>query len=267
MQRYKLIVLSSAGSGDGNENAIADSHQSDVLQVPGIVSAQQFRRAEHPENSMWSEWSHMAVYECEAKDIGLVIDELKARSDAGDMLNSATQASPYIGCFVPVTDLKCQVEPVRPTTKGARWVRDKNTRQALPSATRDSDSDVIQAGWTAVDSRRIEDWAGPVAGPTYLEANLQIPRSTLHRWQRRNQVIALRRGLGRHVFPLAQFVDGRPVFGMTDILAMAKHPRLAWFWLVSPSPYLGGRPPIELLRRDLVEDVVRAARHSGLTGG
>ncbi|TIS43448.1 MAG: hypothetical protein E5X11_20085, partial [Mesorhizobium sp.] len=95
MQRYKLIVLSSAGSGDGNENAIADSHQSDVLQVPGIVSAQQFRRAEHPENSMWSEWSHMAVYECEAKDIGLVIDELKARSDAGDMLNSATQASPY----------------------------------------------------------------------------------------------------------------------------------------------------------------------------
>ncbi|AZO63403.1 DUF2384 domain-containing protein [Mesorhizobium sp. M1A.F.Ca.IN.022.06.1.1] len=42
---------------------------------------------------------------------------------------------------------------------------------------------------------------------------------------------------------------------------------MAWFWLVSPSPYLGGRPPIELLRRDLVEDVVRAARHSGLTGG
>lgn len=31
----------------------------------------------------------------------------------------------------------------------------------------------------------IEDWAGEVAGSTYLEEKFRIPRSTLHRWQRR----------------------------------------------------------------------------------
>ena len=37
----------------------------------------------------------------------------------------------------------------------------------------------------------VEEWAGPVAGSTYLEETLRIPRSTLHRWQRRGEVIAL----------------------------------------------------------------------------
>ncbi len=68
---------------------------------------------------------------------------------------------------------------------------------------------------------RVEDWAGPVAGPTYLEANLQIPKIDVASLAARNQVIALRKGLGRHVFPLAQFVDGRPVSGISDVRACA----------------------------------------------
>ena len=64
-----------------------------------------------------------------------------------------------------------------------------------------------------LESMLIEDWAGRVAGSTYLEENLRIARSTLHRWQRRNEVVALRKGGRKHVFPLAQFVDGRPVAG------------------------------------------------------
>ncbi|RUX43066.1 hypothetical protein EN994_30185, partial [Mesorhizobium sp. M7A.F.Ca.CA.002.09.1.1] len=52
-----------------------------------------------------------------------------------------------------------------------------------------------------LESMLIEDWAGRVAGSTYLEEHLRIARSTLHRWQRRGEVIALRKGGRKHVFP------------------------------------------------------------------
>jgi hypothetical protein len=106
----------------------------------------------------------------------------------------------------------------------------------------------------------IEDWAGRVAGSTYLEENLHIARSTLHRWQRRNEVVALRKGGRKHVFPIAQFVDGRPVAGLSDVQSVITNPRLAWFWLTRPSAHLEGRIPIDMLRQDLVEEVTAAAR-------
>jgi len=101
-----------------------------------------------------------------------------------------------------------------------------------------------------LESMLIEDWAGRVAGSTYLEENLRIARSTLHRWQRRGDVIALRKGGRKHVFPLAQFVDGRPVAGIRDVQALISNPRLAWLWLTRPSAQLEGRTPIDLLRQD-----------------
>ncbi|TIW19478.1 MAG: DUF2384 domain-containing protein [Mesorhizobium sp.] len=111
-----------------------------------------------------------------------------------------------------------------------------------------------------LQSMLLEDWAGEVAGSTYLEEKLRIPRSTLHRWQRRGEVVALRKGGRKHVFPLAQFVDGRPVLGISDVLSAIANPRLAWFWLTRPAPELNGRVPIEMLRDDMVADVVHAAR-------
>ena len=66
-------------------------------------------------------------------------------------------------------------------------------------------------------SMRLEDWAGPVGGPRDIEAKFGTKRSTLHDWQKRGAVIGLLKGERKHVFPLAQFVDGRPVEGMTEI--------------------------------------------------
>ncbi|BAB50785.1 hypothetical protein [Mesorhizobium japonicum] len=106
----------------------------------------------------------------------------------------------------------------------------------------------------------IENWAGPVAGPTFLEATFGIPRSTLYRWQRRSEVIALLKGRRKFVFPLTQFVDGRPAKGIGDVLSIIGHPRTAWFWLTHPCTNLGGRLPIEMLRMDMVDAVVAAAR-------
>ncbi|MEI9412028.1 hypothetical protein [Mesorhizobium salmacidum] len=107
---------------------------------------------------------------------------------------------------------------------------------------------------------RIAEWAGPVAGSTHFETRFGIPRSTLHWWQRHNDVVAFRRGSRKHVFPLAQFIDGRPVLGIRQVLSSISDPRLAWLWLIAPSPLLKGRVPIELLREGRTIDVASAAQ-------
>ncbi|CCV09161.1 conserved hypothetical protein [Mesorhizobium metallidurans STM 2683] len=109
------------------------------------------------------------------------------------------------------------------------------------------------------EGSRIAEWAGPVAGSTHLERRFGIPRSTLHWWQQHNDVVAFRRGSRKHVFPLAQFIDGRPMPGIRQVLSSISDQRLAWLWLISPSPLLKGRVPIELLREDTNTEVVASA--------
>ncbi|QKC92331.1 hypothetical protein EB230_31065 [Mesorhizobium sp. NZP2234] len=117
------------------------------------------------------------------------------------------------------------------------------------------------------ESARIAEWAGPVAGSTHLERRFGIPRSTLHWWQRHNDVVAFRRGSRKHVFPLAQFVDGRPMSGIRQVLSSISDPRLAWLWLIRPSPLLKDRVPIELLREGMnTEAVASAAQVISLIG-
>ncbi|AZO32275.1 hypothetical protein [Mesorhizobium sp. M1B.F.Ca.ET.045.04.1.1] len=110
------------------------------------------------------------------------------------------------------------------------------------------------------EGARIAEWAGPVAGSTHLEKRFGIPRSTLYWWQRHNDVVAFRRGSRKHVFPLAQFIDGRPIPGIKQVLSSIADPRVAWLWLISPSPLLKGRVPIELLREGMSIDVASAAQ-------
>ncbi|NGO54547.1 hypothetical protein [Allomesorhizobium camelthorni] len=140
---------------------------------------------------------------------------------------------------------------------------DVNAREAASSTVQAADapgSVVPEAQNHQRDGMRIEDWAGQIAGPTHLEKHFGIPRSTLHWWQRHNDVIALRKGARKHVFPLAQFIDGRPTPGIRQVLASISNPRLAWMWLIRPSPLLNSRVPIEMLRKDLTEEVASAAR-------
>ncbi|WP_192179898.1 antitoxin Xre/MbcA/ParS toxin-binding domain-containing protein [Mesorhizobium amorphae] len=138
-----------------------------------------------------------------------------------------------------------------------------SVREVAPLGVRTEDAHecaVLKARDQHTDCLRIEDWAGEVAGPTYLEKHFGIPRSTLHWWQRHNDVVALRKGARKHVFPLAQFVDGRPAPGIRQVLSLIANPRPAWLWLTSPSPRLDGRIPIQMLRQDLAAEVIWAAR-------
>lgn len=106
---------------------------------------------------------------------------------------------------------------------------------------------------------RLEDWAGPVGGPREIEEKFGTKRSTLHDWQKRGAVIGLLKGERKHVFPLAQFVDGRPIEGMAEITRIIKNPRAAWQWLILPKPSIGGAP-IDSLKKGQVDEVVAAAQ-------
>lgn len=106
----------------------------------------------------------------------------------------------------------------------------------------------------------LEEWAGKVAGSSQIQRDLGIQRSTLHDWQRRGEIIGLLKGTRNHVFPLAQFLDGRPVRGVGHVAKLARGPRVAWLWLVTPNPHLRDARPIDLLRQDRFEDVEEAAR-------
>ncbi|TQI65210.1 hypothetical protein FHT98_5077 [Bosea sp. AK1] len=105
---------------------------------------------------------------------------------------------------------------------------------------------------------RLEDWAGPVAGPGDIEKAFGTKRSTLHDWQRRGAVIGLLKGERKHVFPLGQFVDGRPVEGMSDVTRIIDNPRAAWQWLIQPKPSIGGTP-LDRLKAGHLDEVIDAA--------
>ncbi|MER9630989.1 hypothetical protein [Mesorhizobium sp. M0296] len=109
-------------------------------------------------------------------------------------------------------------------------------------------------------ARKIEDWAGPVAGASELSRDYGIPRSTLHRWQHSDEVIGLLKGTKKHVFPVEQFIDGRPARGISAIVSLAGGHRVAWLWLRQANPVLSGRKPIYLLKQDRVDEVVDTAR-------
>jgi len=106
---------------------------------------------------------------------------------------------------------------------------------------------------------KVKSWAGEVAGSTKLEREFGISRSTLHGWQKQNRAVALLTGARKCVFPLAQFIDGRPVEGLAEIVAAAGSPRNAWLWLVKPHPALGVRAPLDRLKTGDVSTVTGLA--------
>jgi len=105
----------------------------------------------------------------------------------------------------------------------------------------------------------LESWAGPVAGPGEIEKQLHVARSTLNEWHRRGAVIGLLRGERKHVYPLEQFVDARPMRGVGDVAKIAPDERAAWLWLRQPHGRFDLRPPLDLLKAGQRDEVIQAA--------
>lgn len=107
---------------------------------------------------------------------------------------------------------------------------------------------------------KLADWAGPLVGPTELERNFGVARSTLHTWQKQRAVIGLLVGVRKHAFPTEQFVDGRPVTGLGEIVGAIGDPRTAWLWLREPNPGFAGATPLMRLKAGATDKVVEMAR-------
>ncbi len=63
----------------------------------------------------------------------------------------------------------------------------------------------------------------------------------------------------KHAFPTEQFVDGRPVTGLGEIVAAIGDPRTAWLWLREPDPGLSAPRPSRL-KAGVTDKVVGMAR-------
>ena len=121
----------------------------------------------------------------------------------------------------------------------------------------------IQAPWRApVAPAHIKpaNWAGDVVGSTKLDRDYGISRTTLHGWQKQHRVVGLLTGLRKHVFPVAQFVDGRPVAGLAEVILAAGSPRAAWLWLVQAHPSFDGVTPLDRLKAGDVLAVTSLAK-------
>lgn len=148
-------------------------------------------------------------------------------------------------------------QPLKPVTKSAA----ETTRGAGLGQVLSAEEGRARIADYATPAK-VEDWAGPLAGPTELERDFGVARSTLHNWQKQGAVIGLLAGVRKHAFPTEQFVDGRPVAGLGPVVAAIGEPRTAWLWLREPNPGLGGVAPLARLKAGAIDKVVEVARAS-----
>ena len=115
----------------------------------------------------------------------------------------------------------------------------------------------------AAETASPETWAqSDLLGPEAMIEHLGVSRSTLHNWRRDGRVIALRKGLRNHVYPVRQFAGKAPRAGIAEVLVVMTDPDEAWEWLVTPNVHTAGEPPLTLLERGQFEAVQRAADSS-----
>lgn len=109
-------------------------------------------------------------------------------------------------------------------------------------------------------AKPIEEWAGPVGGAGDIEARFGIKRTTLNTWYKQGAVVGLLRGQRKLAYPLEQFIDGRPLEGLGEVLRVAPDARSAWLWMRQPHAALEGQTPLALLDKRQADRVHKAAR-------
>jgi hypothetical protein len=100
MSRYKLVVMSNpvAGREAEYDDWYQNSHLQQMIDVPGVVSAQRYRPAEIL--SVREPVKFLTIYEVETNDIKAFLQELLGRARAGKVTSSDTmQADSVYGVF------------------------------------------------------------------------------------------------------------------------------------------------------------------------
>lgn len=97
---------------------------------------------------------------------------------------------------------------------------------------------------------------------------LGISLEDIEQRRKAGQVLAVDTGSHGYRYPTWQFSESSMLPGMEDVLLLlARHPPLAQMrFFLSGNLRLGGKRPLDMLRRGLVEQVHRAARAFGEQG-
>lgn len=110
MARYKFIVLANAVAGQETEfnDFYSDTHVPDVLDVPGIKTAQRFVISSGQFAPTPSPYKYLAIYDVEAENAEAVCAEILRRSgtDAMPINPHIVQDPKFAYFFEPIEDMR-----------------------------------------------------------------------------------------------------------------------------------------------------------------
>ena len=106
--------------------------------------------------------------------------------------------------------------------------------------------------------RPLESWAGPVFNAEDTARALGVLPSVLEHWTHYGLAICLPDRSG--VYPVDQFVEGRPIEGLGGVLGIVQLPREAWLFMRQSSAFLDGMTPLAALKVGRIEDTLTWAR-------
>ena len=96
---YLVFTNPVQGREEEFEHWYTHTHVPDLLRVPGIKSAQRFRRTSHQRGTPEHPWEYLALYECEAPAPNVVTEGIQARVGTPDMVISSALAEARYGCY------------------------------------------------------------------------------------------------------------------------------------------------------------------------
>lgn len=108
MPKFTYVVFTNAVPGleDEYNHWYTNTHIPDVLRVPGVQSAQRFRRTVQQRGSGPHPWQYMALYQCDALQPDVVTQGIQSRIGTSDMVMSDALAEARFGCyFEPMTEI------------------------------------------------------------------------------------------------------------------------------------------------------------------
>lgn len=109
MKQFTLLAFTNpvAGREDEYNEWYSNRHLDDVLKVPGIRSAQRFRRSATQRDAAPYDWDYLAVYQCEANDVQEIFDGIRQRAGTAVMpISDALHQTRFLCVYEPVTDMK-----------------------------------------------------------------------------------------------------------------------------------------------------------------
>lgn len=114
---------------------------------------------------------------------------------------------------------------------------------------------MLEAAGGALSSERVAEILG-------------ISRQAVDKRRASNQLLALTQGKRGYSYPSFQFDDGTTITGLEKVLGELKDldPWMQMVFFTAPNERLGGKTPLEKLRKDLVSDVMAAASGYGEQG-